>query len=193
MRLTRFVPLDEAQLDEASAWKDACGTPDTRGIDFETLNATRAPVPILILWPGLDVGLLESPRQPCDRGVDFAKRVAESGGRAIKADAARWSPPSSFPRKQPCRPTMHCVSLFSLALLSLCSALFVHGIPSASSAYDEGEWVQYDKRAQLKPRVGDRSYKTVRGVNLGGWLVLEAWMTPDLFTPDLVAKGAIDQ
>lgn len=32
----------------------------------------------------------------------------------------------------------------------------------------------------------------VRGVNLGGWLVLEPWITPSIFeaTPDNVVDGA---
>lgn len=54
----------------------------------------------------------------------------------------------------------------------------------------------YDNSTAGLARRGVAGYGTtqkVRGVNLGGWFVLEAWMTPSLFTSDLVAKGAIDQ
>ena len=33
----------------------------------------------------------------------------------------------------------------------------------------------------MKQSVGNKSAKKLRGVNLGGWLVLEKWMTPSLF------------
>ncbi|MCO5556514.1 hypothetical protein L7F22_010063 [Adiantum nelumboides] len=33
----------------------------------------------------------------------------------------------------------------------------------------------------------------VRGVNLGGWFILERWMTPSLFPQSLVNRGAADQ
>jgi hypothetical protein len=33
---------------------------------------------------------------------------------------------------------------------------------------------------------------TLRGVNLGGWLVLERWMTPTLFKDTLLALLVID-
>jgi glucan 1,3-beta-glucosidase len=82
----------------------------------------------------------------------------------------------------------------SCAVVALSSALSSQALPTvAERAYDQGEWVQHDKRAQLQPHVGNRAYKTTRGVNLGGWFVLEAWMMPSFFTPDLTNAGAIDQ
>ncbi|KAL9937868.1 hypothetical protein V8E36_003413 [Tilletia maclaganii] len=43
-------------------------------------------------------------------------------------------------------------------------------------------------RAKPKPTFGAEDYPTVRGSNLGGWLLLEPWITPDLMlTPDLKA------
>jgi aryl-phospho-beta-D-glucosidase BglC (GH1 family) len=44
---------------------------------------------------------------------------------------------------------------------------------------------------QEHPHVGRA--KTVRGVNLGGWFILELWMMPSFFTDDLVAKKVTDQ
>ncbi|KAK0528118.1 hypothetical protein OC834_004168 [Tilletia horrida] len=42
--------------------------------------------------------------------------------------------------------------------------------------------------ATTKPVFGSAGYPVVRGVNLGGYLLLEPWITPDLFlTPDLKA------
>src|ERR1700712_1703999 len=86
---------------------------------------------------------------------------------------------------------MRSLSIISSCLLVASSLLGSRAAPSTS--YSSEEWVQYDKRAQSIPHFGNRSYKTVRGVNLGGWFVLEAWMNPSFFTSDLVAKGAIDQ
>jgi hypothetical protein len=35
--------------------------------------------------------------------------------------------------------------------------------------------------------------KTVRGVNLGGWFVIESWMNPDMITKPMQDAGAIDE
>lgn len=33
----------------------------------------------------------------------------------------------------------------------------------------------------------------IRGVNLGGWLVLEPWITPSIFQAYPFAKGIVDE
>lgn len=77
------------------------------------------------------------------------------------------------------------------AAIAVCICL----LTSASSAapVQEEEWIQFSKRATLTPNFAGKGTKTIRGVNLGGWFVLEAWMSPSLFTADLVARGAVDQ
>jgi glucan 1,3-beta-glucosidase len=84
----------------------------------------------------------------------------------------------------------------AFSVLSSCLLIASSLVGSSRAApYDAEEWVQYDKRAttQVIPHFANRTSKVVRGVNLGGWFVLEAWMNPSFFTSDLTAKGAIDQ
>lgn len=65
----------------------------------------------------------------------------------------------------------HAFPVTSLASLFTSSS---KAAPALSDDPDEGEWVQYSKR-QTVPHFANRNYKTVRGVNLGGWFVLESW------------------
>lgn len=71
---------------------------------------------------------------------------------------------------------MRSLSFVLLSLLAL-SSLFTSSTaaPSLSTDPDKGEWIQYSKR-QTVPHFANRNYKTVRGVNLGGWFVLESWL-----------------
>jgi glucan 1,3-beta-glucosidase len=45
---------------------------------------------------------------------------------------------------------------------------------------------------QQVPQLG-HGEKMVRGVNLGGWFILESWMTPYLFPSSFEKKGIVDQ
>jgi glucan 1,3-beta-glucosidase len=75
-----------------------------------------------------------------------------------------------------------------IAILFICQGV-VYSVKSRDLRYSSTS--PYHKRASVHPRIGRQ--KTVRGVNLGGWFVLELWMMPDFFTDALVAKGATDQ
>lgn len=77
--------------------------------------------------------------------------------------------------------------VFTAALVTIASAYLATAKPISLELED----AHLEKRASRAAKFGIT--KTVRGVNLGGWFVLEAWMMPDLFTKDLTAKGAIDQ
>ena len=68
------------------------------------------------------------------------------------------------------------MSKFFTFLLSLCIALPITALPHS---YDDSKRdIPYFTGTSSTPANPD----FLRGVNIGGWLILEKWMTPDLFT-----------
>ncbi|PWN40984.1 glycoside hydrolase, partial [Ceraceosorus guamensis] len=78
---------------------------------------------------------------------------------------------------------MRFLSLLTVALAAILLAR-VDAAPAVGSS----------QSSHLAPRAANSGFGTgrkIRGVNLGNWLVLEAWMQPELFAP-YSAQGAID-
>ena len=80
-------------------------------------------------------------------------------------------------------------ALVVLALSSLVS-LPSNAVPF-NSQLGTPNTISLAKRSQEHPHVGRK--KMVRGVNLGGWFILEAWMMPDFFDANLAALNVTDQ
>jgi len=64
------------------------------------------------------------------------------------------------------------------AVIALCAATAAQAAPQL-----------LNKRAQAF----DWSSEKVRGVNLGGWLVLEPWITPSIFQQFDGSRGIVDE
>ncbi|UZJ54252.1 hypothetical protein CBS101457_003572 [Exobasidium rhododendri] len=83
------------------------------------------------------------------------------------------------------------LALAALACVTTVQSLSVQDSRLSPSSASKTVKHALQKRSQEHSRIGRK--KTVRGVNLGGWFILELWMMPSFFTDDLVAKGVVDQ
>jgi glucan 1,3-beta-glucosidase len=69
-----------------------------------------------------------------------------------------------------------------LLLLAAFAVFLVLDLPTRASALPQSPY-----------RPLKRDNTKIRGVNLGGWFVLEQWITPSLFPTSLTNRGAVDQ